>query len=55
MIDRLKVNQFFTVPSTIRLLIKLGDKLVTKYNLSSLKTIASGEYTISIEPTITSM
>ena len=45
MVDRLQVNQFFTVPSAIRLLMKVGDKLVTKYNLSSLKTIASSEYT----------
>ena len=46
MVDRLQVNQFFTVPSAIRLLMKVGDELVTKYNLSSLKTIASSEYTI---------
>ena len=45
MVDRLKVNQFLTVPSAIRLLMKVGDKLVTKYNLSTLKTIASSEYT----------
>ena len=47
MVDRLKVNQFFTIPPAIRLLMKVGDKLVTKYNLSSLKTIASSEYTIA--------
>ena len=46
MVERLKVNQFFTVPSAIRLLMKDGDELVTKYNLSSLKTIASSEYVI---------
>ena len=45
MIERLKVNQFFTVPSAIRHLMKVGDELVTKYNLSTLKTIASSEYT----------
>ena len=45
MIERLKVNQFFTVPSAIRHLMKLGDQLVSKYDLSSLKTIASSEYT----------
>lgn len=45
MIERLKVNQFFTVPSAIRLLMKVGDGLVTKYDLSTLKTIASSEYT----------
>ena len=45
MVERLKVNQFFTVPSAIRLLMKVGDELVTKYNLSTLKTIASSEYT----------
>ena len=48
MVDRLQVNQFFTVPSAIRLLMKVGDKLVTKYNLSSLKTIASSEYTYTL-------
>jgi len=46
MIERLKVNQFFTVPSAIRHLMKVGDELVTKYNLSTLKTIASSEYTM---------
>ena len=45
MVDRLKVSQFFTVPSAIRHLMKVGDELVTKYDLSSLKTIASSEYT----------
>ena len=45
MVDQLKVNQFFTVPSAIRHLMKVGDKLVPKYDLSSLKTIASSEYT----------
>ena len=45
MVDRLKVNQFFTVPSAIRHLMKVGDELVPKYDLSSLKTIASSEYT----------
>ena len=45
MVDRLQVNQLFTVPSAIRHLMKVGDELVTKYNLSTLKTIASSEDT----------
>ena len=48
MVDRLKVSQFFTVPSAIRHLMKVGDELVTKYDLSSLKTIASSEYTLTL-------
>jgi len=41
MVQRLKVNQFFTTPSAIRYLMKAGDKQVSKYNLSSLRTVAS--------------
>ena len=43
MISRLKVNHFYTSPSTIRVLRKAGEKCVKKYDLSSLKTIGSGK------------
>ena len=42
MVERLKVNQFYTTPSAIRKLIKAGKEHVERYNLSSLKTIGSG-------------
>jgi len=45
MVERLKVNQFFTTPSAIKHLMKAGDEHVSGYNLSSLRTIASSEYT----------
>ena len=42
MVQRLRVNQFYTTPSAIRKLMKADEEFVTKYNLSSLKTIGSG-------------
>ncbi|KAF6039105.1 ACSS1 [Bugula neritina] len=39
MVERLKVNQFYTAPTAIRLLIKAGDSWPQKYNLSSLRTL----------------
>ena len=42
MVERLKVNQFYTIPSVLKHLMKAGDGHVTKYILSSLKTLASG-------------
>ena len=41
-IERLKVNQFFTAPTAVRLLIKSGDKFVKKYDRSSCRIIAVG-------------
>jgi len=41
MVERLKVKQFYTAPTAIRLLIKSGDEWVKKYDLSSLKLLAS--------------
>ena len=46
MVERLKVNQFFTTPSAIRHLMKAGDEHVKVYDLSSLRTVASSEYTV---------
>ena len=42
MIERLKVNQFNTTPSAIRCLMKSGSRFVKQHDLSSLKTIGSG-------------
>jgi acetyl-CoA synthetase len=41
MVERLKINQFYTAPTAIRLLIKSGDDYVHKYDRSSLKVLAS--------------
>ncbi|KAJ8668714.1 hypothetical protein QAD02_010377 [Eretmocerus hayati] len=40
-IDRYKVNQFYTAPTAIRSLMKFGDELVKKYDLSTLKVLGS--------------
>lgn len=47
--QRLKVNQFYTAPTAIRLLIKHGDEYVHKYDLSSLRTLGSVGEPINIE------
>ena len=44
MVERLKVNQFYTTPSAIRKLMKSGKEHVEGHNLSSLKTIGSGAW-----------
>ena len=41
MVERLKINQFYTAPTAIRLLIKSGDEHVLKYDLSSLRVLGS--------------
>ncbi|KAF4517788.1 hypothetical protein B566_EDAN002993 [Ephemera danica] len=40
-IDKYKVNQFYTAPTAIRALMKFGDEPVKKYSLSSLKVLGS--------------
>ncbi|XP_069462984.1 acetyl-coenzyme A synthetase 2-like, mitochondrial [Ambystoma mexicanum] len=40
-VERLKINQFYSAPTAIRLLLKYGDSWVTKYDRSSLKTLGS--------------
>jgi len=40
-VDKYKVNQFYTAPTAIRSLISCGDEYVEKYDLSSLKVIGS--------------
>ena len=41
MVERLKINQFYTAPTAIRLLIKSGESYVNKYDRSSLKVLGS--------------
>lgn len=40
-VEKHKVNQFYTAPTAIRALAKQGTELVDKYDLSSLKTLGS--------------
>lgn len=42
MVQRLKVNHFYTTPSAIRKLMKADRDCTNGYDLSSLRTIASG-------------
>jgi len=41
MIDRHKINIFYTAPTAIRSLMRYGDKIPAKYDLSSLKVLGS--------------
>jgi acetyl-CoA synthetase len=41
MIQKFKVTQFYTAPTAIRSLIRLGEEWPNKYDLSSLKTLGS--------------
>jgi len=40
-IEKFKVTQFYTAPTAIRSLIRLGEEWPNKYNMSSLKTLGS--------------
>jgi acetyl-CoA synthetase len=40
-VERLKINQLYIAPTSIRLLIKYGDEWVKKYDRSSLKCLGS--------------
>ncbi|XP_076248338.1 acetyl coenzyme A synthase [Calliopsis andreniformis] len=40
-IDKYKVTQFYTAPTALRSLMKFGDDLVKKHNLSTLKVLGS--------------
>jgi len=40
-VEKYKVNQFYTAPTAIRALIAQGNGFVSKYNLSSLKTLGT--------------
>ncbi len=41
MVEKFQVTQFYTAPTAIRSLIRLGEEWPNKYNLSSLKTLGS--------------
>jgi len=40
-VEKYKVNQFYTAPTAIRALVAQGDEFVTKYDLSSLKVLGT--------------
>ena len=40
-VEKYKVNQFYTAPTAIRSLMKFGDGAVKKHNLDSLKTLGT--------------
>ena len=40
-VEKFKVNQFYTAPTAIRALVPFGEDLVTKYNRSSLKVLGT--------------
>ena len=42
-VDRLKINQLYLAPTSLRLLIKYGDDWVKKYSRKSLKCLGSGK------------
>jgi acetyl-CoA synthetase len=41
MVEEYKINQFYTAPTAIRLLHKMGENEPTKYNLSSLRILGT--------------
>ena len=43
MVQRLKIKQFYTAPTAIRMLMAHSDSFVTKYDRSSLRSLGSGE------------
>ena len=40
-VDKYKVNIFYTAPTAIRMLMKYGDEIPSKYNLSSLRILGT--------------
>ena len=44
MVERLKIKQFYTKPTTIKLLLKHGDHYVHQYNRDTLKVLGCGKY-----------
>ncbi len=40
-VEKFKVNSFYTAPTAIRALIRLGDEFPAKYNMSSLRVLGS--------------
>ena len=48
MVERLRVNQFYGAPTSIRLLLRYDDDFVKKYDRSSLRVLGTGIYTLII-------
>lgn len=44
MVERLRVNQFYGAPTSIRLLLRYDDDFVKKYDRSSLRVLGTGMY-----------
>ena len=44
MVERLKIKQFYTAPTAIRLLLKCGDHFVHQYNRDTLRVLGCGEH-----------
>ena len=42
MVEHLKIKQFYTVPTAIRLLLKCGDHYVHQYNRDTLRVLGCG-------------
>jgi hypothetical protein len=42
-VDRLKINQLYLAPTSLRMLIRYGDSWVKKYSRESLKCLGSGK------------
>ena len=41
MVERHQINQFYTAPTAIRAIARMGDSFVKKYNRSSLRVLGS--------------
>ena len=41
MVERLKINQFYTAPTALRAIQRMGDEFVTKYDRSSLRVLGT--------------
>ena len=46
MVERLKIKQFYTAPTAIRLLLKCGDHYVHQYNRDTLRVLGCGKCVI---------
>ena len=45
MVECLKIKQFYTAPTAIRLLLKCGDHFVHQYNRDTLRVLGCGKHT----------
>ena len=48
MVERLKIKQFYTAPTAIRLLLKCGDHYVHQYNRDTLRVLGCGEIAVRL-------